>query len=179
VTDDADGTVVLYVATSLDGYLADEDGGVDFLDPFDEEDAPDGYEAFLAGVNCLLMGSHTYEQVLGFGDWPYGDRPTYVLTTRDLPRAGESVELVAGDAAALARRLRREYGTVWLVGGAELAGSLLRAGAVDEVRLTVVPVVLGGGIRLFAGATGRHGLALRDHVARGAGVVELRYAVAN
>jgi dihydrofolate reductase len=125
------------------------------------------------------MGSRTYEQVLDFGDWPYGDRPAYVLTTRDLPRATGSVELVAGDAAELARRLRREHGTVWVVGGADVAGALLWAGPVEELRVTLVPVLLGGGIHPFGGATGRHDLTLQGVSSRGNGVVELHHAVAD
>lgn len=213
-----DGSVVLYVATSLDGFLADEDGGVEWLasfegaddgghesgeagdgsgevgdgsgeagdgsggvdggsEPTDEPPAPDGYEAFLAGVDCLLVGSRTYEQVLSFGEWPYGDLPTIVLTTRDLPRATPAVEFVAGDVGEVARDLRGQHGTVWLVGGAAVAQSALRAGAVDEIRLTVVPTLLGGGIHLFDDAAGAHGLDLLGTATHAGGLVELRYAV--
>lgn len=170
------GRVTLYVATSADGYLADEDGGVEWLSRFEEGDDQTGYDEFLAGVDCLVMGSRTYEQVRGFGDWPYGDRPTYVFTARDLPRAAEPVEFVDGEVSTLAARLRREGAHVWLVGGADLARAFLRADEVDELRLTLVPVLLGGGLPLFAD-TPRRWLRLVAATTRASGLVELRYAV--
>jgi dihydrofolate reductase len=201
---DADGRVTLYVAVSLDGYVASPDGGVSWLEAFgpsDDEGGPGSFGTFLATVDCLVMGSRTYEQVLSFGEWPYGDRPTVVVTSRDLPRATAAVEFVdtgeregAGDAgvAELAADLRRRHGHVWLVGGAHLARSFLRADAVDELRLTVAPLLLGDGIPLFGGGHGTDGAGREDdredgHGAhalsfRGAtpepnGLVELRYVV--
>jgi len=162
--------VTLYAAVSLDGSLADADGGVEWLEPF--TGAGDWYEAFLESVDCLVMGSRTYEQVLSFGPWPYGDRPTYVLTGRELPLATEEVHLV-GSVGAAADRLA---GHAWLVGGAATAGAFLRAGLVDEIRLTVVPVVLGEGVALF-GDAGRAGLELLGSRAAPDGSVELRYRV--
>ncbi|WP_254271872.1 dihydrofolate reductase family protein [Haloarcula marina] len=183
------GTIVLYVATSLDGYVATPDGGVAWLDEFDtseragggdeetgDDDERGGYDAFFADVDCLVVGSRTYEQVLGFGDWPYADRPTYVATSRDLPRATDHVELVDGDVAELAGCLRREYDTVWLVGGAALAQSFLREGVVDQIRLNVVPLLLGDGIPLF-GDGPRRSLDLVETTRYPSGIVELCYDV--
>lgn len=172
-------TVVLYIATSVDGFVATADGGVEWLDRFGDDEATAGYEAFFADVDCLLMGSRTYEQVLGFGEWPYGDRPTYVVTRRTLPRATDHVEFTSDAPDAVASDLADRYGTVWLVGGAHLAQSLLRAGRVDELRLTVAPTILGGGIHLFGEEAGAHELELRDTVAHPSGLVELRYGVAS
>jgi dihydrofolate reductase len=101
----------------------------------------------------------------------------YVVTGRELPRATEHVETVSRDPGELARELRRRHGHVWLVGGTRLARSVLRAGGVDEIRLTVVPVLLGEGIHLFDGTAGAHDLTLRDAVARAGGLVERQYAV--
>ena len=169
------GSVTLYIASSVDGHVAEADGSVDWLEAY--EGGEGSYDGFLAGVDCLVMGSRTYEQVLGFGEWPYGDRPTYVLTGRDLPFAADSVELVDGDVTDLAARLKREHGHVWLVGGAELARSFLRAGLVDELRLSVVPVLLGGGVELFDGTDDRRALTLLGTETYGSGIVELRYEI--
>lgn len=173
--------VTLYIAASVDGYVADAEGGVDWLEEFDgdaddEEDVA-GFAAFFETVDCLVIGATTYEQVRGFGEWPYGDTPTYVFTHRDLPRATEAVEFVAGDPAAVVAELRDQYDHVWLVGGAALAQSFLRAREVDTLRLSLVPVLLGDGIPLFAGEYDRQRLRLRDTTTHGSGIVEHHYEV--
>ncbi|MGM0592814.1 MAG: dihydrofolate reductase family protein [Halobacteriota archaeon] len=175
------GTVTLYIATSLDGFVATGDGGVSWLEPFEEE-ASDratatSYEEFFAGVDCLVMGSKTYEQVLGFGDWPYGETPTYVVTHRDLPRVDDAVTFYDGDLRELAGRLRRQYAHSWLVGGAELAQAFLRFDLVDDIRLSIAPVLLGSGIAFFDDAGTTHDLTLRDTTTFQNGIVELWYDV--
>jgi dihydrofolate reductase len=169
---------VLYIAASVDGFVADADGDVAWLDEYGDGESTDRYEAFFAGVDRLVMGSRTYEQVLGFGEWPYGSTPTVVVTRRDLPRATDAVELYAGDLATLARRLDREHERVWLVGGALLARAFLRQGLVDVLRLHVVPVVLGQGVALFDDAGERTALTLVDATTSESGIVELHYRVA-
>ena len=173
--------VTLYIATSVDGYIADAEGGVGWLDEFGEESGDDasgaGFAGFFETVDCLVIGATTYEQVRGFGEWLYGDTPTYVFTHRDLPRATEAVEFVAGDPAAVVAELRDQYDHVWLVGGAALAQSFLRVREVDTLRLSLVPVLLGDGIPLFAGEYDRQRLRLRDTTTHGSGIVEHHYEV--
>ena len=142
---------VYYVAASLDGYIADADGGVDWLpEPAAEEDF--GYAGFLESVDALLMGRRTYEQVLAFGDWPYADRPVRVWTRRALEDAPAGVAAVAGPPSAVAKGLADEgFARVWLVGGAELAEALRLEGLVDEWIVTLVPRTLGAGVPLFGG----------------------------
>lgn len=174
------GTVTLYIAASLDGFIATEDGGVEWLAEHasDTEDGADGsYESFFDSVDCLVVGSRTYEQVLSFGEWPYGEKPTYVVTSRDLPLATDRVELVAGDLRELTDELEERYDRVWLVGGAALAQSFLRQGLVDEIRLTVVPVLLGGGVRLFDDDSEERALETLECTPFNDGLVELRYDV--
>ncbi|MFC7132454.1 MULTISPECIES: dihydrofolate reductase family protein [Salinibaculum] len=177
------GRVTLYIAASLDGFIADEDGGVGWLDEYQQTaesgETGEAYAAFFESVDCLVVGSKTYEQIRGFGEWPYGDRPTYVLTHRDLPRAAETVEFRDGDVQSVATELKEQYGHVWLVGGAALAGSFLREGQIDEIRLSLIPVLLGGGVSLFPATDETQALELRDAVARDDGIVELRYRVHN
>ena len=125
------GTVTLYIAASLDGFIATEDGCVEWLEEHaGAEDGSDrSYEEFFADVDCLVVGSRTYEQVLSVGEWPYGERPTYVVTSRDLPLATDRVELVAGDLRELTADLEERYDRIWLVGGAALAQSFLNEGS--------------------------------------------------
>lgn len=143
----------LYAAMSIDGCLADADGGIGWLAPFDAEDY--GMEGFLAGIGALLTGRATYDQVRGFAAWPYAGKRVVVLTHRPLeadPPAG--VEAAAGDLAVIVARLRTEAaGDIWLLGGAAVAQDALAQGLVDSLELFVIPVTLGGGIRLF-GASG-------------------------
>ncbi|GAB7095636.1 dihydrofolate reductase family protein [Halolamina litorea] len=173
--------ITLYAAMSVDGYLADVEGGVGWLEPFETAAEGDdgGYSAFFETVDCLVMGSVTYELVLGFGEWPYGDTPTYVFTGRTLPAATEAVQFVDRPVGGFAPELRREYDHVWLVGGAALARSFLRADQVDRLRLSFVPVLLGEGIPLFSGGYDGRELKLIDVTTRDSGIVEHQYEVAS
>jgi dihydrofolate reductase len=174
----SDTGITLYIAASVDGYIATGDGSVDWLEAFGQDpEEPGGYEAFYETVDCLVMGSRTYEQVLGFGGWPYAGKPTYVLTSRDLPRADDAVQFAEGDVEALADRLTAQYDHVWLVGGADLAQTFLRHHLVDRLQLTLVPVLLGAGVRLFTDTGGQAALRHRETTTHESGLVELRYDI--
>lgn len=141
----------LYAAVSLDGYLADAEGGVGWLAPFESEHY--GTEAFIAEIGTVLTGRATYDQARGFGDWPYAGKRVVVLTRRPLDAAPpEGVEAASGDLAMLVARLRREtsHGDIWLLGGATVAQACLALGAVDTIELFIMPVTLGAGMPLFA-----------------------------
>lgn len=174
-----EGRVTYYVAASVDGYIATEDGGVEWLEAFQEGtemgDDVGAYEAFFNSVDCLVMGSRTYEQILTFGDWPYAEKPTFVLTSRDLPLTVDTVRLVDDDVASLTEHLTKEYGHVWLVGGGAVAQSFREAGQIDELRLSVIPVVLGSGIGLFGADGGQQMLRHAETTTRASGIVELQY----
>ncbi|WP_254764716.1 dihydrofolate reductase family protein [Natrinema marinum] len=175
------GEITLYIATSVDGFIAAEDGSVAWLEEFQPEagtDDRDGsYETFFADIDALVMGATTYEQVRAFGDWPYEERPTYVLTHGEHPRATDAVEFVDGEVAALATELERRHDRIWLVGGAQVVRAFLREDRVDELRLTLVPVLLGRGISLFGTDGKQRTLELLENTTRETGMVELRYAV--
>ncbi|MEL6614894.1 MAG: dihydrofolate reductase family protein [Bacteroidota bacterium] len=167
--------VTLYIAQSLDGIIADADGGVDWL-PHPPEGEDLGYGAFWQTVDALAMGRATYDQIRGWGAWPYESRPTVVFSSRppdDDPPAG--VRFASGDVAAALDTLPPEA-HVWCVGGAELAARFLAAGALDAVHLFIVPVLLGGGVRLWREGLPRTALRL-DWTREHAGGVEMRYAV--
>lgn len=172
------GKITLYIAASVDGFIAAEDGGVSWLEESLEETGDEDagtYEEFVAGVDCLVMGSKTYEQVLGFGEWPYGEKPTYVVTRRELPRANDDVELCSGEIRELAQQFKQQYGHIWLVGGAQLAQSFLRLQQIDEIQLSIIPVLLGRGIPLVENTGDGQDLMLRDTTTHKNGIVELHY----
>lgn len=140
--------VVAYLAVSLDGFIAESDGAVTFLDDFGSEEFK--FHDFIDGVGALVMGSTTYEQVVGFG-WPYGEIPSLVLTSRDLPIAeGANVEFSSertGDAIRSYSRVTDKR--VWVVGGGKVVTAALQSGVVDSLELYLMPVALGRGVPLF------------------------------
>ena len=139
--------IVYYVAASVDGFIADSTGGVDWLPDGDSSDYR--YAEFYAGVEALVMGRRTYEQVLGFGEWPYPGKPAYVFTQSPPRDALPEVRFVEGSAVDFYRGIaERHSGTVWLVGGADLADQFRQSGLIDEYQVFVIPVILGRGIPL-------------------------------
>jgi dihydrofolate reductase len=179
--------VTVHMAMSLDGYIAQRDGGVGWMEV--QDDYPAGASlsgeeiaAFLKGIDCYVMGSRTYETALGFEraghGWAYGDKPVFVLTTRSLARTRETVEFYAGDLAQLlADRLRPRFAHIWVAGGGQVAGECLQRGLADEVSCSVLPVALGDGIPFFAGLDRAAPLHLVEVKAYKSGTVLLRYAV--
>jgi dihydrofolate reductase len=172
-------TVTLHMVASLDGFIARRDNSVSWLD-----DCGDVYEKgapeedpteFLKTIGCYVLGSHTYEHALELG-WPYGDTPVVVVTRRSLPRARKSVEFYSGDLTRLIREtLAPRFANIWLAGGAMLCQSFLQLGLVDEIRLVVVPVLLGDGVSLFGNAGTERRWRLKDVTAYKTGMVELWY----
>lgn len=175
------GKITLYIATSVDGYIADAEGGVDWLEEFQEATADDddieGFTEFFESVDCLVMGATTYEQVRTFGEWPYDDKPTYVFTHRDLSPATSTVTFVDRSVADQTAVLKQQYDHIWLVGGAHLAQTFVEEHEIDELRLSLVPVLLGGGIRLFAGEHDQQGLRLLESKTHDTGIVEHHYEI--
>ena len=145
--------VVLFIAMSLDGYIAAQDGGVDWLvGQSPESDEPGSYPAFIAGVSDIVMGYTTYHQldtVLCPGDWPYPEQTTYVLTHR-APEAAKGVIFTGEPVEALLSRLKaQEGGEIWICGGASVVHQCMRQGLIDRYHLNMIPTILGDGIRLF------------------------------
>jgi dihydrofolate reductase len=179
--------VTLHMAASLDGFVARKDGRVDWLETSDrfeggETIAPEAIAAFLETIDCYVMGSRTYETALrfesqGFG-WAYGDKPVYVLTTRDLPHTRTTVELRSGDLARFVNEeLRPKFRSIWVVGGGVVCGECLRRGLADEVRYSILPIVIGDGIPFFEMLDADVALHLAEVKAYKNGMVELRYEV--
>ena len=143
----------LYIAMSLDGYIADARGSVDWLAGQSETEEEGGsYADFIRGIDPVLMGWNTYHQIvteLSPDEWPYQGLTTYVITHRDLPSTGH-LRFTSADPVALVRQLQQEPGRdLWICGGARLIEPLLQADCIDRYTITVIPILLGEGIRLF------------------------------
>ena len=182
-----DSRVTIHMVASLDGLIARCDGRVDWVETSDdfaggEIMTPEFVEAYLTMIDCYVMGSRTYETALSFEakglGWAYGDKPVFVLTSRELPRTRDSVQFYSGDLAALVNgRLRPAYRAIWFVGGGMVSGECLRLGLADEIRYSILPVLIGDGIPFF----GKHDRDIALHLAEVKayknGMVDLRYDV--
>lgn len=179
--------VTIHMVASLDGFIARKDGRVDWMEVADEFEGgatldPAFVQEFLKTIDCYVMGSRTYETALdfetrGFG-WAYGDKPTVVLTHRELPRTRETVEFYAGDLTHLVeQRLRPRFRGIWFVGGGTVAGECLRLGLADEVRYSIMPILIGDGIAFFQGLDKDVALHLVEVKAYKSGMVALRHEV--
>ena len=167
--------VRLYIALSLDGFIADRDGGIGWLDNnVDPAEGDYGYADFYDSVGALAMGRTTYDQVLGFGDWPYPDKPTYAFTHHPPGSEHPDVQFVT-DPARFVTDAPWGEGDLWLVGGGKLIAAFRAAGLIDEYILTILPVLLGDGLPLFPGAQPETALQLKEVRHWPSGVVQLRY----
>ena len=168
----------VFIGTSVDGFIARSNGDLDWLPPGGGE--PHGYDEFMATVDALVMGRKTFETVLTFDTWPYGEKPVFVLSTRPLAPAplGAVVERMSGDPAEVVSQLAaRGIQHVYVDGGITIQG-FMRAGLIQRLIITRVPVLIGDGIPLF-GSLPRD-LRLRHVATRHypSGLVQSEYLVA-
>lgn len=144
--------IKLYIATSLDGFIARENGSIDWLTRYENDSETDyGYSRFYSSIGTVLMGRKTYEQVLGFGKWPYGEKKSYVFTRQKEPMRHENnVEFVSGDIGEFVRQLMENTEKdIWLVGGSQLIKAFFEENLVQDMIVFVIPIILGSGIPLF------------------------------
>ena len=183
----ADSRVTIHMAASLDGFIARKDGSVDWLETSDEfADGetldPEYVEAFLTTIDCYVMGSRTYEtaskfEAKGFG-WAYGDKPVFVLTSRALSKTRDTVVFYSGDLRALVNeRLKPTFRSIWFVGGGAVSGECLRLGLADEVRYSILPILIGDGVAFFEGLDKDVELHLLEVKAYKSGMIALRHEV--
>ncbi|MEP3427386.1 MAG: dihydrofolate reductase family protein [Roseibium sp.] len=171
-------TYVGYIAMSLDGFIAGPDGSIEWLDPFNlalgADGSDGGYSDFIGGIDALMVGRKTYEQVMGWG-WPYETRPAYVLT-RDTGFSGEHVA-AAGNINALGEATRKAgHKRIWVMGGGEAQRVALDAGLFDKLRVFVMPTLLGGGLPCFAPGS-QHNLALLASEQMAGGILHIEYDI--
>lgn len=182
-----DSRVTVHMVASLDGRIARTDGETDWLETSDEFAAgetldPASIERFLQSIDCYVMGARTYEKAMHFEakglGWAYGDKPTFVLTHRSLPRIRDTVEFHSGDLARFVQeQLRPRFRSIWIVGGCDVCTECLRLGLADEIRYSIVPVLIGDGIPFFTKFDSDIPLHLAEVKAYKSGIVEMRYEV--
>ena len=182
-----DSRVTIHMAASLDGFVARKDGSVEWLETSDhfeggEVMAPESIAKFLQTIDCYVMGSRTYETALAFEarglGWSYGGKPTFVLTHRNLRKIRPTVEFYAGDLQRLVEeRLKPMFGSIWFVSGGVVSGECLRRGLANELRYSILPVLIGDGIAFFEGLDRDVALHLLEVKGYQSGMVALRYEV--
>lgn len=178
--------ITIHMVSSLDGYIAKKDNSVSWFETTDnyekgvnitEQDA----QEFLKTIDCYVMGSRTYEHALELSKsygWAYGDVPTVVLTHRKLPVDRQNIEIYSGDLNKLVtERLKPNYRNVWLVGGAKLAKDFIRLNLADEIRQSILPIILGDGTPFFDQIGKEQALHLKGVTTHKSGMVELCYEI--
>lgn len=174
--------LTIHMVSSVNGMIAKKDNSVSWFEVSDYyEKGASGQDPvdFLKTIDCYIMGSRTYEHALELSNsygWAYGDLPTIVVTHRNLPVDRKNIEFYSGDLNKLVNeRLKPNYKNVWLVGGAMLVKDFIRLKLADEIRLSILPIILGDGT-LFVDQLGQEqALHLKDVTAYKSGMVELCY----
>ena len=169
--------LTLYIATSLDGKIARLNGDTQWLHEIPNPDGTDhGYAEFYQSIDIILMGNKTYQEILGFDiDFPYPDKDNYVFTRNKKLQQDENVQYVSDDPAGFVKSLKKESDKgIWLVGGAQVNSILLEAGLIDQIRVFIMPVVLGEGIPMFTPLPDQS-LKLVSHEVYSTGAVEVTY----
>ena len=176
--------VTLHMVSSLDGIIAKKDNSVSWFESTDNYVngvAEENSEEFMKTIDCFVMGSRTYEHAFELSKnygWAYGDVPTIIVSHRNLPIDRKNIEIYSGDLNKLVNeRLKPNYKNVWLVGGAILAKDFIRLKLADEIRLSVMPVILGDGTLFFDQLGKEQPLHLKNITAYKNGMVELWYEI--
>jgi dihydrofolate reductase len=142
--------IVLFIATTLDGYIARPDGSLDWLTE-GNDDLDFGYDEFLESIDTTIMGSNTYQQVLGFGEFPYKNKVNYIFSKNSIFEENEYIKIVSDNQLELIRDLKKDEGKdIWLIGGSVINSLLLENDLIDKIILFIKSVALGEGIPLFA-----------------------------
>lgn len=168
--------VVLYIAQSLDGYIATESGGLEWLDMVAAEGEDYGYNDFVATVDTVIIGRKTYDKVMSFGiEFPHKGRSTYVVS-RTLSGRTEDVSFYNGDVSKLITEIRRSPGkNIYVDGGSDLVLDMLKNDLIDRFIISIIPVMLGRGIRLFQSGFSPLNVSLVECVKYPSELVQLHY----
>ena len=168
--------VVLYIAESLDGFIAKEDNDISWLSIVEKTNEDYGYNDFVNTIDTVIMGRKTYEKVLSFGiEFPHKFKKCYVLS-RTLEGTNENVQFYDGNINELIKILKSESGkSIFVDGGAEVVREFRNENLIDEYIISIIPVLLGKGIRLFKDADMENKLKLIESKVFDSGLVQLRY----
>lgn len=168
--------LILYIAASLDGYIAKPDGDIGWLSAVEAPPEDYGYAEFVKTVDTIVIGRKTYDKVLSFGiPWPHKGRKCYVLSGTK-SGSDENVEFFNGDIGDLIAQIRQSPGlSIYCDGGGEIVHELIQRDLIDRYVISVIPVLLGDGIALFKPGRPQHDLALLQSTAYPSGLVQLQY----
>ena len=168
--------LILYIAMSLDGYIAKQDDDISFLSEVEKEGEDYGFSTFMESVDTIIVGRKTYDKILSMGiEWPYGSREVYALTRSSKPDSG-TLHFYSGDVSDLIFKLKSQEGKhIYCDGGAETVHQLLLEDLLDEMIISVIPVLLGDGISLFKGGLQEKKLRLISTDSFEKGLVQLHY----
>jgi dihydrofolate reductase len=178
--------VTIHMVSSLDGYIAKKDNSVSWFETSDNYEkgvtvTKENAEEFLKKIDCYVMGARTYEHALELSKsygWAYGETPTILLTHRNLPVDRPNIEIYSGDLDKLVNeRLKPNYKNVWVAGGAMLSKDFIRLKLADEIRLSILPVILGDGTRFLDHIGQEQALHMKEVTAYKNGMVELCYEI--
>lgn len=167
---------VLYIAMSLDGYIAGTDDNLDFLSTVEKENEDYGYYKFLESVDSVIMGRKTYEKILSFGiGFPHPDKECYILSRKN-DKSAENVHFYNGNLAQLIAMLKQNNNKdIFIDGGAETVNALLSEKLIDEIIISIIPILLGSGVALFKNNRVQQKLELVSSKSFEMGLVQLHY----
>lgn len=168
--------VILYIAASLDGYIATHDEDLKFLESVEREGEDYGYGKFIKSVDAVIVGRKTYDKVLSMGfDFPHADKESYIITRTPRPDIG-NIRFYTGEVKELVLKLKSEPGNnIFVDGGSEIVHLLMSENLIDEYIISIIPVLLGDGIRLFRDGRPQEDLRLISSTAFESGLVQLHY----
>lgn len=169
--------VILYIAASIDGYIAAPGDDLSFLSAVQMEGEDYGYSAFISTVDAVILGRRTYDKVLSFGiPFPHADKDTYIITRTSRPAEG-NVKFYTGDLAALVAGLKSQPGkNIFVDGGAQVVHEMLRQDLIDEMVISLIPVLLGDGIQLFSPGRPQQEWRLVESRSFEKGLVQVKYS---
>ena len=167
-----------YVASSLDGFIAKEDGDVSWLETLDIPMEDTGYNEFYSTVDALVMGRKTYEMIVSFGEWPYGDKPVWVCS-KNIIKPIEGCNLQAGSTPEEAYNAANQQNIkhLWLVGGGSLASSFIKSKLLTNISLSLMPIILGNGVKLFGNLPSPLKIQKESEKTHESGMVQLEYTI--
>lgn len=171
--------IKVYIATSLDGYIARPDGDLDWLLKYPMPTGTEyGYKDLMDSIDVIIMGGRTYREMLSMDiTWPYKDKKTYVVSRHSM-EAKENIEFITENIAERTSELKNESGkNIWLIGGGELITMLLNADLVDELQICYIPVILGTGIPLFPNTPKESNWKLIGNTAYNSGIIKIDYQI--
>ena len=170
--------VSYYVASSLDGYIAKEDGDISWLEDLDISLEDAGYNEFYSTVDALVMGRKTYEMIVSFDQWPYGDKPVWVCSSGKItPIDGGNLQVGNTPEHAVQAANEMNIKHLWLVGGGSLASAFLEKRLLTNISISLMPIILGGGIKLFGKLPSPIKIKKEHQTPHESGFIQIEYTI--